>query len=106
MSLSRHYCKLCNVWIKDDKLNIQKHEGGYKHKMALEAFLKQTHRKAADKEKEDAQTMKELNKINQAAELAYEQDLAIRFGSKGASASGEGDVSVNSRATTQAHAHA
>ena len=64
MSLAKHYCKLCNVWIKDDKLNIQKHEGGYKHKMALEAFLRQTRSRTADQEKEDAQTLKDLEKIN------------------------------------------
>jgi WW domain-binding protein 4 len=76
VSQAKHYCKHCNCWIADNKLSKQHHEGGVKHKQAVEAFEK----KKRDEKFHGARSQWELNaqlaEIEKAANDAITQDRA------------------------------
>lgn len=50
VSRGKHYCKMCRVWVQNDKASIAHHEAGRKHKETVEEHLKAT-RKLAREEK-------------------------------------------------------
>ena len=40
-SNSKHHCKICNVWMADNKMSIASHENGFKHKEKVQAYKKE-----------------------------------------------------------------
>eukprot|EP00013_Stygamoeba_regulata_P018596 CAMPEP_0177672564 /NCGR_PEP_ID=MMETSP0447-20121125/25416_1 /TAXON_ID=0 /ORGANISM="Stygamoeba regulata, Strain BSH-02190019" /LENGTH=50 /DNA_ID=CAMNT_0019180255 /DNA_START=15 /DNA_END=164 /DNA_ORIENTATION=- len=41
VSSAKHYCKVCNVWMTDNKETIRRHEAAKKHKLALDLYFKE-----------------------------------------------------------------
>ncbi|KAK0551816.1 hypothetical protein OC846_003103 [Tilletia horrida] len=65
--VNRWTCKYCNLTINDDAPSRAAHEGGFRHKAAVERALRQTY-KRAERDRRDAATQaKELAKIERAA---------------------------------------
>ncbi|GJD08503.1 WW domain-binding protein 4 [Galdieria sulphuraria] len=70
ISQQRHYCKYCNTWIANNKIQMQQHENGLRHKHNVENYLKRSHRENETKKKESKQIEKELRRIDAAARLS------------------------------------
>lgn len=54
LAASREWCKICHVWIADNKIQKQQHEQAAKHKAAKTALLKEIAEKNDKKAKEEA----------------------------------------------------
>jgi hypothetical protein len=70
VSQQRHYCKYCNTWIANNKVQMQQHESGLRHKHNVENYLRRSHRENEAKKKETIQVEKELRRIDAAARLS------------------------------------
>ncbi|KAM7458382.1 hypothetical protein BLSTO_00850 [Blastocystis sp. subtype 1] len=63
-SLPRYYCKYCNYWCVDNKINRQRHESSEQHQQNVEKYLA---RQKSAKERVAAQE-KEVNRVLKQAE--------------------------------------
>uniref|UniRef100_A0A915PMY1 Matrin-type domain-containing protein n=1 Tax=Setaria digitata TaxID=48799 RepID=A0A915PMY1_9BILA len=51
-SNARKFCEICKVWFADNRVSIEHHESGQKHKAAIQAKLRELGKKSKQKEKE------------------------------------------------------
>jgi WW domain-binding protein 4 len=70
----KYFCEVCKCWFANNKISIENHEKGLRHKGNIEKRLHETRRKAAVKEKEDEKVSETLEKIEKAAKAAYQRD--------------------------------
>ena len=71
---TRHYCKLCNSWMGNDRQSISLHENGAKHKEKVTESLQKTRDDKREKEKAEREMMAVMRDVNKAANLAMEGD--------------------------------
>ncbi|KAJ3295370.1 hypothetical protein HK104_002747, partial [Borealophlyctis nickersoniae] len=65
VSNKKYYCSYCKIYIQDNKASRNIHEGGKKHKEAVEMFLRDVHRRSENKSKQDQETRAMLERIEQ-----------------------------------------
>lgn len=78
-SIPKIYCKFCNVWYQDNKSSRDFHERSFKHKNGISRHISDVQRRSHQKEKEDEEFKREMQRIERAAMASYEKDL-IRGG--------------------------
>lgn len=68
---SQKWCKTCNLWIADNKVQIEQHENGSKHRTATEKLLKdiakKNEAKRRDEQAKESTTETKKRKASQAA---------------------------------------
>uniref|UniRef100_A0A915C995 Matrin-type domain-containing protein n=1 Tax=Parascaris univalens TaxID=6257 RepID=A0A915C995_PARUN len=67
-SNARKFCEICKVWFADNKVSIAHHEGGRKHKEAIQAKLRQLGKQSRQKEKDQAALRSTLAAMESAAQ--------------------------------------
>ncbi len=63
MSQARHWCEYCKIFINGSKPSIQFHENGRKHKEIVELFMKDMRKRGRDRQAEEKELNRELEKI-------------------------------------------
>ncbi|KAL2890799.1 hypothetical protein HOO65_010157 [Ceratocystis lukuohia] len=63
-STPRYFCKYCNVYVRDTKLERNNHESTGKHQGALKRFLRNLHRSHDQEEREKERTQREIDRLN------------------------------------------
>jgi U1 zinc finger len=76
VSQGKHWCDMCKCWMNDTPSARANHEKGSGHKMNVQRKLREMRLKAESEKKEEADTKKQLDHIELAAERAYQKDLA------------------------------
>ncbi|VDM49677.1 unnamed protein product [Toxocara canis] len=66
-SNARKFCEICKVWFADNKVSIEHHEGGRKHKEAIQAKLRELGKQSKQKEKAQASLQATLAAMESAA---------------------------------------
>lgn len=81
VSQAKYWCDLCKCWMNDTPAARLAHERGSGHKIAVQRKLRENRIKAEREKKEEEKNKQELGKIEKAAELAYQKDIAqlVRF---------------------------
>ncbi|KAI8050280.1 hypothetical protein BDF22DRAFT_635149 [Syncephalis plumigaleata] len=74
-SQARYWCKYCKIYVTDNPISRQHHEQARKHKGNVERFLRETHTRIQKEKEENDYLAREMAKINQAAQSAYNLDL-------------------------------
>lgn len=74
-SIPKIYCKFCNVWYHDNRSSRDFHERSFKHKNNINRHIYEVQRDSVKRQKEDDAFKLELQRIEQAAMIAYEKDL-------------------------------
>ena len=69
-SNQRYYCKFCNVYVLDNKSQVDKHNSGNKHKRQIEEHLKRQRKNKMRESRNERQLEKELAGIARAAGAA------------------------------------
>ncbi|KAM3728905.1 WW domain-binding protein [Dirofilaria immitis] len=66
-SNARRFCEICKVWFADNRVSIEHHEGGQKHKAAIQAKLRELGKQSKQKEKEQSDLRATLAMMESAA---------------------------------------
>ncbi|EFO22945.1 U1 zinc finger family protein [Loa loa] len=66
-SNARRFCEICKVWFADNRVSIEHHEGGQKHKAAIQAKLRELGKQNKQKEKEQSDLQVTLAMMESAA---------------------------------------
>ncbi|KAL3989367.1 U1 zinc finger family protein [Acanthocheilonema viteae] len=66
-SNARKFCEICKVWFADNRVSIEHHEGGQKHKAAIQAKLRELGKQSKQKEKERSDLQATLAMMESAA---------------------------------------
>ncbi|KAK6111831.1 U1 zinc finger family protein [Brugia pahangi] len=66
-SNARRFCEICKVWFADNRVSIEHHEGGQKHKAAIQAKLRELGKQNKQKEKEKSDLQATLAMMESAA---------------------------------------
>ncbi|BFZ60503.1 hypothetical protein YB2330_001539 [Saitoella coloradoensis] len=75
-STPKYYCKFCEAYVTDTKLGRQQHEATGKHQGNLKRNLRELHKKAEEKKREDKivqQELKRIEKITGAAQTKEDE---------------------------------
>ncbi|KAJ7072375.1 hypothetical protein C8F01DRAFT_1243425 [Mycena amicta] len=83
---SQYMCKYCEIWIADDAPSRQLHENGLKHKGNLERFIRGIYKAGEKKIKDDDEERREMARVEQAAQIAFAQDVGAGRAKLGSSA--------------------
>ncbi|CAG0883995.1 unnamed protein product [Cyprideis torosa] len=76
VSQQRRFCEFCNCWMADNKISIQLHEGGKRHKDAVEKKLRDMRKKNRKEDKEKASFEAHMARIEEEALAKAERDVA------------------------------
>jgi len=79
VSQPKHYCKVCNEWMADNKVTRQTHENGRKHKEKFALLQKERREARAAGLQNEREVREELQEIERAAQAALTQDRASGF---------------------------
>uniref|UniRef100_A0A0R3S443 WW domain-containing protein n=1 Tax=Elaeophora elaphi TaxID=1147741 RepID=A0A0R3S443_9BILA len=71
-SNARRFCEICKVWFADNRVSIEHHEGGQKHKAAIQAKLRDLGKQSKQKEKEQSDLRATLAMMESAASKSME----------------------------------
>jgi hypothetical protein len=78
-SLPKKYCELCKVWYADNRISIENHERGLKHKNMVQQKLRETAKKSREKEQANQSLNYTLMQMEVAAlERVKEDDKSRR----------------------------
>jgi U1 zinc finger len=75
VSQSKHWCELCKCWLNDTPESRANHERGSGHKLAVQRKLREMRIKAEEEQKVAERTQQQLDRIDKAAEEAYDKDV-------------------------------
>ncbi|MFH4979380.1 hypothetical protein AB6A40_006089 [Gnathostoma spinigerum] len=73
-SNARKFCELCKVWFADNKVSIEHHEGGQKHKAAIQAKIKELGKKSKQHEREQSALQTTLALMESEARKSMKKD--------------------------------
>ncbi|CAH8534541.1 unnamed protein product [Dicrocoelium dendriticum] len=71
----RKFCEVCKCWMADNKISVQNHEGGMRHKSNVAKKMNELMRSNKDTEKNEKQLKESIQKINDAAFVGMMKDL-------------------------------
>lgn len=77
VSQGKHWCEMCKCWLNDTPTSRANHEKGSGHKINVQRRLREMRLKAEAEKHEEADTKEQLERIEEAAELAYQKDLDL-----------------------------
>ncbi|KAF7315390.1 hypothetical protein MIND_00053700 [Mycena indigotica] len=97
VSKKKYLCKYCNIYIADDQPSKQLHENGLKHKGNLERYIRGIYKAGEKKKKEDEEERREMVRVEQAAQIAYSQDLGAGRAKSGGSTSQPPPIASSSK---------
>lgn len=80
VSQAKHYCKVCNCYIADNKTSIAHHENGSKHKEKVEILQKQKRQDKLHGARSEVELKQQLAEIEKAAKEAIAVDRAEQGG--------------------------
>ena len=66
-SNAKKYCEICKVWFADNKISVENHERGLKHKGMVQARLREISRKANETDRANEKLASTLMQMEQAA---------------------------------------
>ncbi|KAJ7647382.1 hypothetical protein FB45DRAFT_975082 [Roridomyces roridus] len=75
VSKKKYFCKYCDIYITDDVPSRQQHENGLRHKGNQERFIRSIYKAGEKKKKDDEEERREMKRVEQAAQIAYAQDV-------------------------------
>ncbi|KAJ5073748.1 ww domain binding protein [Anaeramoeba ignava] len=70
----RYYCRFCNTWVAPNKISIQNHLNGSRHKYNYNKYLQEVEKQEIIKEKKEKQITQELIYIDKVAEAQFKLD--------------------------------
>ncbi|KAG5350594.1 WW domain-binding protein 4 [Termitomyces sp. T112] len=76
VSKKKYLCKYCDIYIADDAPSRQQHENGLRHKGNLDRFIRGLYKAGEKRRKDENEEKRELARLEQAAQVAYAQDVA------------------------------
>ncbi|KAM3572647.1 hypothetical protein VYU27_005334 [Nannochloropsis oceanica] len=76
-STPKYCCKFCNVWMDDNTTSRRLHDGGARHKQAVEDFFKAKREAKRQGSLDDGEVSKELRAIEKAAQAQADLDAAM-----------------------------
>ena len=80
VSQAKHYCKVCNCYIADNKASRAHHENGAKHKEKVEILNKQKRDEKLHGARSEVELKHQLAEIEKAAKEAIATDRAEQDG--------------------------
>uniref|UniRef100_A0A914QA52 WW domain-binding protein 4 n=1 Tax=Panagrolaimus davidi TaxID=227884 RepID=A0A914QA52_9BILA len=66
-SNAKKYCEICKCWFADNKISVENHEKGLRHKGAVQARLREVSKKANETERANEKLASTLMQMEQAA---------------------------------------
>lgn len=69
-SNAKKFCEICKVWFADNKISIENHERGLKHKGMVQARLRDISKKANETERANEKLASTLMQMEQAAVMS------------------------------------
>ncbi|KAJ7783078.1 hypothetical protein B0H16DRAFT_1658469 [Mycena metata] len=75
VSKKKYFCKYCDIYIADDAPSRQQHENGLRHKGNTERFIRSIYKAGEKKKKDDEEERREMVRVEQAAQIAFAQDV-------------------------------
>ncbi|KAJ7132802.1 hypothetical protein C8R43DRAFT_1206457 [Mycena crocata] len=75
VSKKKYFCKYCDIYIADDAPSRQQHENGLRHKGNTERFIRSIYKAGEKKKKDDEEEKREMVRVEQAAQIAFAQDV-------------------------------
>ncbi|KAJ7725874.1 hypothetical protein DFH07DRAFT_853741 [Mycena maculata] len=75
VSKKKYFCKYCDIYIADDAPSRQQHENGLRHKGNTERFIRSIYKAGEKKKKDDEEERREMARVEQAAQIAFAQDV-------------------------------
>ncbi|KAF8629844.1 hypothetical protein AX15_003210 [Amanita polypyramis BW_CC] len=76
VSKKKYFCKYCEIYIADDAPSRQQHEGGLRHQGNRERFIRNIYKTSEKKKKDLEEEKRELVRVEQAAHVAFAQDVS------------------------------
>lgn len=73
-SNAKKFCEICKVWFADNKISIENHERGLKHKGMVQKRLRDMSKKNTEKEAEQGHLHATLLAMEQSALAAMKRD--------------------------------
>ncbi|VDK42449.1 unnamed protein product [Anisakis simplex] len=73
-SNARKFCEICKVWFADNRVSIEHHESGRRHKDAIQAKLRELGRQRSLKEKQQNDLQRTLAAMESAAKKSMSSD--------------------------------
>uniref|UniRef100_A0A914WNJ0 WW domain-binding protein 4 n=1 Tax=Plectus sambesii TaxID=2011161 RepID=A0A914WNJ0_9BILA len=74
-SNAKKFCELCKCWFADNRVSIEHHEGGVRHKNAVQNKLRQLGQQSRTREEEDRNLRATLASMEVAALGSFKRDL-------------------------------
>ncbi|KAF7232134.1 hypothetical protein EG68_08345 [Paragonimus skrjabini miyazakii] len=72
----RKYCEVCKCWMADNKISVQNHENGMRHKANVDKKMNELQRNNKNAERDEQNLRSNLQQINDAAFVGMMKDLA------------------------------
>lgn len=69
-SNAKKYCEICKCWFADNKISVENHERGLRHKGMVQARLRELSKKASERDKQNEQLAATLARMEQAAVMS------------------------------------
>lgn len=85
-SNAKKYCEICKCWFADNKISVENHEKGLRHKGMVQARLREVSKNANEKERANEKLASTLMQMEQAA--IRSMNGAVRAESSGSSSIG------------------
>lgn len=98
-STPKYWCKHCQVYVRDTKLEKANHEATAKHQGALKRFLRDLHRGHENEEREKERARREIERLNG---VVSGTSSSWPYGGQQGSGGGAASSSSSSAAPTQA----
>uniref|UniRef100_A0A1I7YWA1 WW domain-binding protein 4 n=1 Tax=Steinernema glaseri TaxID=37863 RepID=A0A1I7YWA1_9BILA len=73
-SNAKKFCEICQVWMQDNKISVERHETGAKHKAMLQQKLRSIGERQKEKELEQLTLQSTLARMEQAALASMKSD--------------------------------
>ncbi|KAJ6609863.1 hypothetical protein B0H10DRAFT_1812627 [Mycena sp. CBHHK59/15] len=97
VSKKKYFCKYCDIYIADDAPSRQQHENGLRHKGNTERFIRSIYKAGEKKKKDDEEERREMARVEQAAQIAFAQDVGAGRAKLSGSSSAPPPVPVSAR---------
>lgn len=75
-SIPKKHCDICNVWYQDNKVSVEHHENGFKHKANVQKKINELRKRGKTQAKEEQDYRLEMMKIEAAAMASFQKDVA------------------------------
>lgn len=74
-SIPKKFCDVCKVWYQDNKISVDHHEKGFKHKANVQKKIQELRKRGQTQAKEESEYKLEMMKIEAAALSSFQKDI-------------------------------